>query len=178
MKLSIRRDAIEKLLAAFKATLAELGRESSDRERAMIRWFEEFLSDDVSPVDRVTRCVGKLKPGWDRPLSHLEMHELHGSLDTLATFTDAEWATCRDWLNYKPKSWENLFQVQNRSSFLRAPVDTLNAAEAWQHARKASEPRQRPANGKHDGKADYDVSEAREIFTDFLKKHVDESTAR
>jgi len=140
MKLLIRRVAIEKLLARFK----ELATSPTERDATMIRWFEEFLSDDVSPVDRVLRHLGKLKPGWDRPLSQIEMHEMNGSLDTLATFTETEWADIAAWLQYKPKSWEKLYQVQNRQSFLRAPVDTLTAAETWKDANKPTKRPQAP----------------------------------
>jgi hypothetical protein len=139
MKLLVRRVALEKLLARFK----ELCTAPTDRDATMIRWFDEFLSDDVSPVDRVLRQLGRLKPGWDRPLSQVEMHEMNGSLDTLATFTDAEWSDIAEWLQYKPKSWEKLYQVQNRQSFLRSPVDTLTAAETWKDAN-------RPARRKED----------------------------
>jgi len=146
MKILIRRDAVEKLVNAFESALIELPREPTDRERTILRWYREFLSDDVSPVDRVLRQLGKLKPGWDRPLSQVEMHEMNGSLDALATFTDAEWLAVAEWLSYKPKSWEKLYQVQNRQSFLRAPVDTLTAAETWRDANKAQEPRRKPVN--------------------------------
>jgi len=146
MKILIRRDAVEKLVNAFESALIELPREPTDRERTILRWYREFLSDDVSPVDRVLRQLGKLKPGWERPLSQVEMHEMNGSLDALATFTDAEWLAVGEWLSYKPKSWEKLYQVQNRQSFLRAPVDTLTAAETWRDANKALEPRRKPVN--------------------------------
>ncbi len=151
MKLSIRRDAVEKLVDAFEAALVELPRQPTDRERTMLRWFREFLSDNVTPVDRVLAEVGKLRTGWGMPLSYAEQHELHGSMDTLASFTDGEWLAIREWLNYKPKSWENLYQVKNRQSFLRAPVDTLNAAEAWRDQNKASEPRRKPTEQTHAG---------------------------
>lgn len=143
MKILIRRDAVEKLVNAFESALIELPREPTDRERTMLRWYREFLSDDVSPVDRVLRQLGKLKPGWERPLSGEEMQEMHGSLETLATLTDGEWQAIAAWLSYKPKSWEKLYQVQNRRSFLRAPVDTLTAAETWRDANKALEPRRK-----------------------------------
>lgn len=146
MKLSIRRDAVEKLVDAFESVMVELPRQPTDRERTMLRWFREFLSDNVTPVDRVLQEVGKLKEGWARPLSQIEMHELNGSLEFLATVTDGEWQVMREWLNYKPKSWENLYQVKNRQSFLRAPVDTLNAAEAWRDQNKAAEPRRKAVN--------------------------------
>jgi hypothetical protein len=139
MKLSIRRVAIEKLLARFKEVCAS----PTERDDTMVRWFEEFLSDDVSPVDRVLRQLGKLKPGWERPLSQIEMHEMHGSLDALSSLTDSEWSCIAEWLTYKPKSWEKLYQVQNRQSFLRSPIDTLTAAETWKDANKASEPRRK-----------------------------------
>jgi hypothetical protein len=146
MKLAIRRDAVEKIVDALESVLAELSRPPSEREAAMVRWFREFLSDDVSPVDRVVKQVGTLKPGWDRPLSQIEMHEMHGSLETLASLTDTEWRDIGAWLQYKPKSWEKLYQVQNRQSFLRSPVDTLTAAETWRDANKASTPRKKPVN--------------------------------
>ena len=142
-KLAIRRDAIEKLVDAFEKLLVEVPREPTDRERTMLRWFREFLSEDLSPVDRVLRQLGKLKPGWERPLSGEEMQEMHGSLETLATLTDGEWQSIAAWLSYKPKSYEKLYQVQNRRSFLRAPVDTLTAAETWRDANKAIEPRRK-----------------------------------
>lgn len=142
-KLAIRRDAIEKLVDAFESVLRDMPRDPTDRERTMLRWFREFLSDDVSPVDRVLKQLGTLKPGWERPLSQVEMHELHGSLDTLSTFTDAEWQAIAAWLSYKPKSYEKLYQVQNRQSFLRTPVDTLTAAETWRDANKSHEPRRK-----------------------------------
>lgn len=151
MKLSIRRDAVEKLVDAFESVMVELPRQPTDRERTMLRWFREFLSDTVTPVDRVLTELGKIKDGWDRPLSQIEMHELHGSLDTLASFTDGEWLIIREWLNYKPKSWENLYQVKNRQSFLRAPVDTLTAGEAWRDQNKTSEPRRKPTEQTHAG---------------------------
>jgi hypothetical protein len=146
MKLLVRRDALEKLVDAFESLMIELPRDPSDRERTMLRWFREFLSDDVSPVDRVMRQLGKLRPGWERPLSQVEMHELNGSLDTLATFTDSEWQDIGAWLSYKPKSWEKLYQVQNRQSFLRAPVDTLTAAESWKDQNRPSKRPQAPVN--------------------------------
>ena len=142
MKLLVRRTAIEKLLARFK----ELCADPTERDSTMIRWFDEFLSEDASPVDRVLRQLGKLKPGWERPLSQIEMHEMNGSLDTLASLTDTEWKCIGEWLTYKPKSWEKLYQVQNRQSFLRAPVDTLTAAETWRDANKASTPRKMAVN--------------------------------
>lgn len=144
MKLLVRRDALEKIVNAFESLLVELPRDPSDRERTMLRWFREFLSDDVSPVDRVLRQLGRLKPGWERPLSQIEMHELNGSLDTLATFADSEWDDIAAWLSYKPKSWEKLYQVQNRQSFLRAPVDTLTAAETWKDQNKPTKRPQAP----------------------------------
>ncbi len=143
MKLAIRREAVEKLVDAFEKLLVEVPRELTDRERTMLRWFREFLSEELSPVDRVLKQLGTLKPGWERPLSQVEMHEMHGSLDTLSTFTDGEWHAIAAWLSYKPKSWEKLYQVQNRQSFLRAPVDTLTAAETWRDANKALEPRRK-----------------------------------
>ena len=146
MKLLVRRDALEKIVNAFESLLVELPRDPSDRERTMLRWFREFLSDDVSPVDRVLRQLGRLKPGWDRPLSQVEMHEMNGSLDTLATFTDAEWSDIADWLQYKPKSWEKLYQVQNRQSFLRSPVDTLTAEETWKDANKPARRKEEPTS--------------------------------
>lgn len=142
-KLLIRRDALEKIVNALESLIAEVPREATDRERVMVRWCREFLSNDVTPVDRVLKQLGTLKAGWDRPLSQVEMHELHGSLDTLSTFTDAEWQAIAAWLSYKPKSYEKLFQVQNRQSFLRAPVDTLTAAETWRDANKSHEPRRK-----------------------------------
>jgi hypothetical protein len=147
MKLLVRRDALEKIVNAFEALLVELPRDPSDRERTMLRWFREFLSDDVSPVDRVLRQLGRLKPGWERPLSQVEMHEMNGSLDTLATFTDAEWSDIAEWLQYKPKSWEKLYQVQNRQSFLRSPVDTLTAAETWKDANKPARRKEESTSG-------------------------------
>jgi len=146
MKLTIRRDAIEKIVDSFERILVELPRDPSERERAMLGWFREFLSDDASPVDRITRQLGTLKTGWERPLSQVEMHELHGSLDTLSTFTDSEWQTIREYLSYVPKSWEKLYQVKSRQWFLQAPVDTLTASETWRDANKAIEPRRKPVS--------------------------------
>jgi len=143
MRLSIRRVAIEKLLARFK----EVCSSPNERDATMIRWFDEFLSDDASPVDRVLRQLGKLKPGWERPLSQIEMHEMSGSLDTLATFTDSEWQDIAAWLSYKPKSYEKLYQVQNRQSFLRSPVDTLTAAETWKDANKPARRKEEATSG-------------------------------
>jgi hypothetical protein len=145
-KLAIRRDALEKIVDAFEKLLVEVPREPTDRERTMLRWCREFLSDDVSPVDRVLKQLGTLKPGWERPLSQVEMHEMHGSLDTLSTFTDAEWQTIREYLSYAPKSWEKLYQVKSRQWFLQAPVDTLTASETWRDANKAIEPRRKAVN--------------------------------
>jgi len=145
-KLQIRRDALEKIVDAFEALLVEVPRNPSDRERTILRWCREFLSDTVTPVDRVVEQVGRLKPGWARPLSQIEMHEMNGSLETLSTFTDSEWQAIGEWLSYKPKSWEKLYQVQNRQSFLRSPVDTLTAAETWRDANRAIEPRKKPVN--------------------------------
>ena len=132
MKLLVRRNALEKLLARFK----ELCAAPTERDATMIRWFDEFLSDDASPVDRVMRQLGKLKPGWERPLSQIEMHELNGSLDFLSTVTDSEWQTIAEFLQYTPKSWEKLYQVKSRQWFLQSPVDTLTAAETWKDANK------------------------------------------
>jgi hypothetical protein len=162
MKLLVRRDALEKLVDAFESLLVEVPRDPSDRERTMLRWFREFLSDDVSPVDRVVRKLGTLKVGWERPLSQVEMHELNGSLDTLATFTDSEWQDIAEWLSYKPKSWEKLYQVQNRQSFLRAPVDTLTAAESWKDQNRPSRRSQAPVNA-HAGEV-LSVEEMRAIL--------------
>jgi len=143
MKLLVRRVALEKLLARFK----ELCAAPTERDATMVRWFDEFLSDDASPVDRVMRQLGKLKPGWERPLSQIEMHEMHGSLDTLSTFTDGEWQTIAEFLQYTPKSWEKLYQVKSRQWFLQSPVDTLTAAETWKDANKVKTPRrQEPVN--------------------------------
>ena len=146
-KLLIRRDALEKIVNALESLIAEVPREATDRERVMVRWCREFLSDDATPVDRVLKQLGTLKPGWDRPLSQVEMHEMHGSLDTLSTFTDAEWQTIREFLQYVPKSWEKLYQVKSRQWFLQAPVDTLTASETWRDANKLKTPRrQEPVN--------------------------------
>jgi len=145
-KLQIRRDALEKIVDAFERLLIELPRDPSDRERTMLQWFREFLSDDVSPLDRVTRQVATLKPGWDRPMTAMEEHHLHGAMDTLTDFTDGEWQTIRNYLAYKPKSYEKLFQVSNRNWFLENPVNTLTAAETWRDANRAIEPRKKPVN--------------------------------
>lgn len=132
MKLLVHRSALEKLLDRFR----EVCTAPTERDSTMIRWFTEFLSDDASPVDRVLRQLGKLKQGWDRPLSQIEMHELNGSLDFLSTLTDSEWQTIAEFLAYTPKSWEKLYQVKSRQWFLQSPVDTLTAAESWKDANK------------------------------------------
>lgn len=145
-KLHVRRDALEKIVDAFERLLVELTRDPTDRERTMLRWFREFLSDDVSPLDRVTRQIATLRPGWDRPMTSMEEHQLHGAMATLTDFTDSEWQTIRDYLAYKPKTYEKLFQVANRNWFLENPVNTLTAAETWKDANRTVEPRRKPVN--------------------------------
>ena len=145
-KILIQRDAIEKLRARLKSVFTENSIAPTERDSTMVRWFDEILSDNITPVDRVRKELGRLKPGWERPLSQVEMHEMHGSLDTLSTFTDSEWKTIRDYLQYVPKSWEKLYQVKSRQWFLQAPVDTLTAAETWRDANKAIEPRRKAVN--------------------------------
>ena len=69
-------------------------------------------------------------------MTAMEQHHLHGAMETLSEFTDGEWQSIREYLAYKPKSHEKLFQVSNRNWFLENPVNTLTAAETWKDANK------------------------------------------
>lgn len=166
-KILLSRVAIEKLVARFREVL----REPTEKDGVMLRWFDEQLSDTITPVDRVLKHLGTLKPGWERALSQVEMHELHGSLDTLRDFTDGEWQTIRDYLAYTPKSWEKLYQVKSRLWFLQQPVDTLTASETWKDARKPRKTLDRVASaleGNGSYPADFDVKATMdELFAGF-----------
>ncbi len=44
----------------------------------------------------------------------------------------ADWQVMRDFLAYKPRERENLWQVEKREWFLKTPQDTLQSARKWQ----------------------------------------------
>jgi len=133
MKITISRQAVEKLLAAFKATLAETGRAATEREMKMIEWFDMTLSDDLSPVEDIIRKSNKLRDEWDRiPLTAAEMHDLHGSLDCLQSFENGDWHIMKRFLAYTPRHGEKLYQVRSRRQFFVSPVDTLVASREWE----------------------------------------------
>jgi len=145
-KLILPRSAVEKLVARFKGIFSDHGIAPTERDQTIMRWYDEQLSDELNPIDRILKELGILKPGWDRPLSQIEMHELHGSLETLRDFTPREWEVIRRFLAYTPKSYEKLWQVKSRQWFLQAPVDTLTAAETWEDANKPRVRKVAPVN--------------------------------
>ena len=171
MKITISRQAVEKLLEAFKGTLAELQRIPNERELKMIKWFETTLSDDLSPVDEIVRKVNKLREEWARlPMTAMEMHSLHGCLESLEGMEDRDWHIIRDYLAYSPRHGERFYQVRSRDRFLSAPVDTLVAAAEW-----AKTHRKKPAATRHpdlpkpeETRREYKPEEFREMFRGIL----------
>jgi hypothetical protein len=171
VKITISRQAVEKLLSAFKLTLVELQRHPSEREAKMIKWFETTLSDDLSPVDEIVRKVNKLREEWARlPMTAMEMHSLHGCLECLEGMEDRDWHIIRDYLAYSPRHGERFYQVRSRDRFLSAPVDTLVAAAEW-----AKTHRKKPAATRHpdlpkpeETRREYKPEEFREMFRGIL----------
>jgi hypothetical protein len=172
VKITLSREAVEKLLAAFKATLAETGRAATERESKMIHWFEMTLSDDLSPVEEIVRKVNKLRDEWARlPMTAMEMHSLHGSLDCLHGMEDRDWYIVKDFLAYTPRHGEKFYQVRSRNAFLSAPADTLVAASEWAktHRKRQIQPSPRHPDLPQDTtRREYKPDEFREMFKGIL----------
>lgn len=172
MKITLSRQAVEKLLAAFKAALAETGRVATEREMKMVEWFEMTLSDDLSPVDDIVRKVNKLRDEWARlPMTAMEMHSLHGCLECLQGMEDRDWHIIKDFLAYSPRHGERFYQVRSRDRFLSAPVDTLVAAAEWAktHRKRPVQSAPRHPDLPQDAtRREYKPDEFREMFKGIL----------
>jgi len=169
MKITISRDAVEKLLAAFRSVLRETGRDATERERIMLRWFDETLSDSTDYVAEVARKVNKLRDEWARiPMTAMELHSLHGCLECLRNLEDRDWWVMREFLAYTPRHGERFYQVKSRDRFLSAPVDTLVAAGEWAktHRKKPASAtvRRHPDLPRDKTRREYKPEEFREMF--------------
>lgn len=168
--------ALERFIVHARAMLADLRRSPSEPELKMVEWLEGRLKDyKTDPIVRVCREVGKLRPGWDRQMTAMEMHELHGALETLQDLTAWEWETIRLYLAYKPRSGEKLFQVTSRHWFMQNPVNTLTAAEVWRRENEKRKPVHSTLNSAQSTHSDAlmepDVKAmAADIFKDFRSK--------
>lgn len=173
MKLTISREAVEKLVVAFRSVLKETGREATERERIMLKWFDETLGDSVDYVAEVTRKVNKLRDEWSRiPMTAMELHSLHGCLESLRCLEDRDWHVMKDFLAYVPRHGERFYQVKSRDRFLSAPTDTLVAAGEWAktHRKKpAITPAKRhPDLPQEETRREYKPEEFREMFKGIL----------
>jgi hypothetical protein len=168
--------ALERFIVHARAMLADLKRSPSEKELAMVDWLEGRLKDyKTDPVTRVSREVGKLRPGWERPLTAMEMHELHGALETLQDLTVSEWETIREYLAYKPRSGEKLFQVTSRLWFMQNPVNTLTAAECWHREKTKRKPVHSTLNSGQSSHSDTSMEPdvktlLADVFKDFHRK--------
>lgn len=167
--------SFERILIHVRGILADLKREPSDTESRMVEWLEMKVSHGLTDsINRVASEVGKLRPGWNKPMTSVEMHDLHGALDTLQDLVPSEWQTIREFLAYKPKTGEKLFQVTNRLWFIQNPVNTLNAAEIWKRDREKRRPSktgEQYASTHQDTLAEPDVKALlADVFKDFHTK--------
>jgi hypothetical protein len=168
--------ALERFIVHARAMLADLKRSPSEKELAMVEWLEGRLKDyKTDPITRVAREIGRLRPGWDRQMTAMEMHELHGALETLQDFTAGEWETIRLYLAYKPRAGEKLYQVNNRLWFMQNPVNTLTAAECWRRDNEKRKPVHSSLNSGQSSYSDTSMESdvkamAADIFKDFHAK--------
>lgn len=165
--------ALGRILSRVRGMITDLKRQPSRQEVAMVEWLETMVKDneDPDPVASIIRKIGALRPGWERPLTSMEQHNLYGSLDCLREITDQEWDKMLRFLSYEPKSWEKLYQVRHRDRFIQDPINTLNCAEDWDRAnRKQTGPRAtpRPTEDNPIPQEAPTREVMREIFKDFL----------
>jgi hypothetical protein len=174
-KTTIPLAALDRILLRVRGLIADLKRQPSEGEVKMVEWLENIIRDngDDDPVATIIRKIGKLRQGWDRPLTSMEQHSLYGSLDCLREITDPEWEMMGRFLAYTPRMGERLYQVRNRDRFIQDPMNTLGCAEDWNKAhRKSSAPRATPRPTEDNPiPSETPTNEVvREIFKDFLQQ--------
>lgn len=165
-KIVIPANALARILTRVRGMLPDLKRPATDQERAMVDWLEKMTDEsDGNDMDALVRKIGLLRPGWDRALTAMEMHTLHGSSECLTDFADHEWQLMREYLAYQPRGGERFWQVRSREKFLQAPVDTLTAAEEWAktHRRKPAVPR--PQAKQEPERGEFSMDQFREMFS-------------
>ena len=164
-KILIPSTALERILLRIRGMMADLKRPPSDKERALVEWLEKMTdAGDGDDMDALARKIGHLRNGWDRAMTAMEMHTLHGSSECLNDFSKDEWELMREYLHYTPRAGEKFWQVRSREKFLQAPVDTLTAAEDWArtHRRKASPVK--PPEAREPQRGEFSMDEFREMF--------------
>jgi len=126
------------ILVASLRRLAQ-GDEAARAQRA-VDWLQGELAKMPSE-DSLREKVNSLRPEWQAfpKFDAAEEHHFRFLADDFARLTDADWQVMREYLAYKPRGGETLFQVERREWFLRNPKETLLKAKSWgRYNRKTS----------------------------------------
>lgn len=169
-KIPVRADALERLRDHVRNLIRDCKRETTEKERAIVPWLERLLEDDADPdpIRSITAHISSLRPGWERPMTAMEQHTFHGSLECLRSVTAEEWKLMRDFLGYTPRGGERLYQVRNRDRFLQAPMDTLGAAQEWVKTQRRTGPGI-PAARRHDPEKERPDVSATDLLSELFK---------
>jgi hypothetical protein len=120
--------SLRKVASGELAATEDLVTRASNLEK----WMGEQIAKTPSE-DSLRDKVNSLRPEWQAfpKFDAGEEHHFRFLADDFARLTDAEWQVMREYLAYKPRGGETLFQVERRDWFLRNPKETLLKAKSW-----------------------------------------------
>lgn len=102
-----------------------------------VKWLEDALAD-APTEDTLQAKVNSLRPEWQAfpRFDASELHHFRFHADDFARLKDDDWQMMRDFLAYRPRGKEKLFQVERRDYFLKSPKETLMNAKSWARANR------------------------------------------
>lgn len=118
---------VAQLRASAQGDLAE-------RAGKAVTWLEGVLAENPPDNKCLRSRVNSLRKEWAEfpAFNATEEHWFHSWEESLSRLEDADWQLMREFLAYRPKEREKLWQVEKREWFLKTPQDTLQAARKWQ----------------------------------------------
>jgi hypothetical protein len=96
-------------------------------------WLKHQVESQACPDQNLRDFVNSMRREWQEfsRFTALEENHFRANQTDLASLKAGDWEMMRDFLAYAPRQNENLFQVERREWFLKAPQDTLMAARKW-----------------------------------------------
>lgn len=128
-----------------------------------VKWLEDQLAENPPDNKCLRSRVNSLRKEWAEfpAFNATEEHWFRTWEESLSRLEDADWLLMRDFLAYRPKEREKLWQVEKREWFLKTPQDTLQAARKWQktHGKGGTVHKLFTGNSQGEGVGPAEVSE-------------------
>lgn len=134
MKAAVPVAHLKRLAELLASMRPEVSGELQQRAGKAVEWLQRVVAENGTDNNCLRSKVNSLRKEWAEfpTFNAMEEHWFRSWEESLARLEDADWLLMREFLAYKPRERDKLWQVERREWFLKTPQDTLQAARKWQ----------------------------------------------